>query len=100
MRDARHRRVDDGAPQRRGHRLDGRAQAAQRSGFSLTDEGATVGKDKIRYLLFKRGFWRWHPRRAPLESGFRDVTLSPGLVVDGKHVPSPDDIRRAQPGLF
>jgi len=61
----------------------------------VTDEGATVGKDKIRYLLFKRGFWRWRPRRAPAKSGFRDVTLGPGLVVDGKHVPSPDDIRRA-----
>jgi len=56
---------------------------------------ATVGKDKIRYLLFKRGYWRWRPRRAPPESGFRDVTLSPGLVVDGEHVPSPDDVRRA-----
>jgi len=61
----------------------------------VTDEGATVGKDKIRYLLFKRGFWRWRPSRAPPESGFLDVTLSSGLVVDGKHVPSPDDIRRA-----
>jgi hypothetical protein len=58
-------------------------------------ERATVGKDKIRYLLFKRGYWRWRPRRAPRESGFRDVVLGPGLVVDSAHVPAPDDVKRA-----
>jgi hypothetical protein len=54
-----------------------------------------VGRDSIRYLRFKRGYWRWRPSTAMRADGFEDVKLSPGLVVDGKHVPSPTDIARA-----
>ena len=54
-----------------------------------------VGKDKIRYLLFKKGRWRWRPSKTMREAGFTPVKLGRGLVIDGQHVPAPDDIARA-----
>jgi hypothetical protein len=55
----------------------------------------TVGRDKIRYLLFKKGRWRWRPTRTMREAGFTPVRLGPGLVIDGQRFPGPDDVARA-----
>jgi hypothetical protein len=54
-----------------------------------------VGKDKIRYLLFKKGRWRWRPTKTMREAGFTPVRLGAGLMIDGQRVPGPDDVARA-----
>jgi hypothetical protein len=50
-----------------------------------------MGKDKIRYLVFNFGRWRWQPGAALRAAGFRNVKLGPGLIVDGVNVPSAED---------
>lgn len=50
-----------------------------------------MGQDKIRYLVFCYGRWRWQPRKVMRAAGFRSIKLSPGLVVDGRRVPSAED---------
>ena len=54
-----------------------------------------MGKDKIRYLVFINGRWRWLPTKTMREAGFRLVNLSAGLLLDGERVPSVDDKRQA-----
>jgi hypothetical protein len=61
----------------------------------VSDGHVTLGKDKIRYLLFKKGRWRWRPTKTMREAGFTPVRLGPGLVIDGTRVPGPDDVARA-----
>jgi len=54
-----------------------------------------MGKDKIRYLLFKDGRWIWRPTSAMRRAGFHTIKLGPGLVIDGERFPSPEDAARA-----
>jgi len=54
-----------------------------------------MAKDKIRYLVYSYGRWRWQPTKAMRAAGFRLVNLGPGLVVNGRHIPSADDKARA-----
>ncbi len=42
-----------------------------------------MGQDRVRYLVYSYGRWR--------AAGFRLINLGPGLIMDGKHVPSGDD---------
>ncbi len=56
---------------------------------------SSMGHDKIRYLVFCYGRWRWQPRKAMREAGFHNINLSPGLIVDGKRAPSAADKARA-----
>jgi len=50
---------------------------------------------KIRYLVFHFGRWVWRPTKAMREAGFGRVRLGPGLVINGKRVPSAQDIAKA-----
>jgi hypothetical protein len=56
-----------------------------------------LGRDKInvRYLLFHYGRWIWRPTQRMRAAGYRRVLLGPGLIVDGKNVPAPEDVARA-----
>jgi hypothetical protein len=54
-----------------------------------------MGSDKIRYLIFINGRWRWRPTRAMRRAGFRLINLSVGLRVDGRPVPSAADVAQA-----
>ena len=54
-----------------------------------------MGKDAIRYLIFLQGRWRWRPTATMRNAGFRLTTLSPGTLVNGRRVPSADDVARA-----
>ena len=54
-----------------------------------------MGKDAIRYLIFLQGRWRWRPTATMRKAGFRLTTLSPGTLVNGRRVPSADDVARA-----
>jgi hypothetical protein len=54
-----------------------------------------MGKDKIRYLLYKDGRWIWRPTKTMRRAGFRTIKLGPGLIIDGERVPSPEDAARA-----
>ena len=54
----------------------------------------SVGHDKIRYLLFKKGRWRWRPTKTMRDAGFRPIGLSRGLIIDGENVPSPEDVTK------
>ena len=56
---------------------------------------SSMGNDKMRYLVFINGRWRWRPTKAMRNGGFRLINLSPGTLVSGKPVPSPDDKMRA-----
>jgi hypothetical protein len=55
----------------------------------------TMGKDKIRYLCFVNGRWRWRPTPKMQAAGFRDIHLGRGHIVDGEPVPLPEDIAKA-----
>jgi hypothetical protein len=37
-----------------------------------------MGSDKIRYLVFSKGRWRWQPTKAMRDHGFRTIKLSRG----------------------
>jgi hypothetical protein len=43
-----------------------------------------MGEDRIRYLLFVSGRWRWRPTKAMRERGFRLVTFGKGLAAQDK----------------
>jgi hypothetical protein len=51
--------------------------------------------DKIRYLVFLKGRFRWSSSKAMRDAGFRLINLSPGLFVDGRREPSIEDKREA-----
>jgi hypothetical protein len=36
---------------------------------------AAMGHDKIRYLVYSKGRWRWQPTRAMRKHGFQNVKL-------------------------
>jgi hypothetical protein len=54
-----------------------------------------LGQDKLRYFLFLHGRWVWRPTKLMRAAGFGRVRLGPGLLVDGRNVPSPADVARA-----
>jgi len=54
-----------------------------------------MGKDKIRYLIFINGRWRWRPSKVMRAAGFQLTNLGPGKVVDGRRVASQEDKERA-----
>jgi hypothetical protein len=54
-----------------------------------------MGQDKVRYLVYSYGRWRWQPGPVVRAAGFHNVNLGPGLIVDGKPVPSAEDKARA-----
>jgi hypothetical protein len=54
-----------------------------------------MGIDRIRYLVFVSGRWRWRPTKTMRDAGFRLVNLSKGVVVNGENLPAPDDKNRA-----
>jgi hypothetical protein len=37
-----------------------------------------MGNDRIRYLVFSKGRWRWQPTNAMREHGFKTIKLSKG----------------------
>jgi hypothetical protein len=39
---------------------------------------AAMGHDKIRYLVYSKGRWRWQPTRAMRKHGFQNVKLRKG----------------------
>ena len=55
------------------------------SGSRVSD----MGKDKIRYLLFVSGRWRWQPTRAMRARGFKLTTF-------GKELPRPTGRARSR----
>jgi hypothetical protein len=62
----------------------------------VTDCAASaMGKDKIRYLVFINGRWRWRPKREMRLAGFQLVNLSKGYAVEGENYPSAEDKARA-----
>jgi hypothetical protein len=46
--------------------------------------GSDMGEDRIRYLLFVSGRWRWRPTKAMRERGFKLVTFDKELTVQAK----------------
>ena len=50
--------------------------------------GCAMGTDRIRYLLFLKGRWRWRPTKTMRAAGFRMVNLSHGLLVNGRPAPT------------
>ena len=56
---------------------------------------SAMGKDKIRYLIFLNGRWRWRPSKVMRSAGFQLTNLSPGTVVEGLPVASQEDKERA-----
>lgn len=54
-----------------------------------------MGKDSIRHLIFMRNRWRYKPSHLMKPHGFNFLTLSPGIVVGNRNVPSPEDQQRA-----
>ena len=54
-----------------------------------------MGNDRIRYLIFLRGRWRWRPTKKMRTAGFRLITLGPGTVADGKRVATAEEKARA-----
>ncbi|MGY3540848.1 hypothetical protein ACVIIY_005068 [Bradyrhizobium sp. USDA 4515] len=71
---------------------------ATRPALYIASRGGQVGKDKIRYLIFLNGRWRWRPTRIMRELGFGLVTLGPGgpgLDAKGKPKASIGDQQRA-----
>jgi hypothetical protein len=47
-----------------------------------------MGDDRIRYLVFVNGRWRWRPTKTMRSKGFRIRTLGPGVVVNGVRLPT------------
>jgi hypothetical protein len=54
-----------------------------------------LGKDKVRFLYFRYGRWRWRTTPAMRSAGFAEIVLSKGEFVDGHNVPAALDIARA-----
>jgi hypothetical protein len=57
-----------------------------------------VGRDRIRYLIYINGRWRWRPTAAMRKAGFRLLTLGRGGPLrdaDGTPLPSAEDQARA-----
>jgi hypothetical protein len=54
-----------------------------------------MGEDRIRYLKFINGRWRWCPCKKAMGLGFTLVNLSGGAVLDGVNIPSVEDKARA-----
>jgi hypothetical protein len=50
-----------------------------------------MGRDRIRYLVFTYGRWRWRPTNAMRARGFQQIILSEGIVVNGRNYPSAED---------
>src|SRR6266852_6820456 len=48
--------------------------------------GTNMAKDRIRYLLFLSGRWRWRPTRQMRKLGFQLITFGPVLSGDDKAV--------------
>lgn len=57
---------------------------------SAASEGH-MGQDRIRYLVFVQGRWRWRPTKAMRGHGFKMVNLSRGVVIAGRNYPSAAD---------
>jgi hypothetical protein len=74
------------------------ASAGLRDPVEVFDERAgrvSMRTDKIRYLVFLKGRWRWSPTKSMRNAGFRLINLSPGLLVDGCREPSMEDKKEA-----
>ena len=56
---------------------------------------SSMSNDRIRYLVFINGRWRWRPTKTMRAVGFRLINLGPGTVVNGRKVPSVEDKTRA-----
>ena len=54
-----------------------------------------MGNDKIRYLVFVNGRWRWRPTKSMRAAGFRMINLGPGILEGGRSRPSPEDKAKA-----
>ena len=54
-----------------------------------------MGEDKIRYLVFVNGRFRWRPTKTMRQAGFQMVSLSRGHLIEGKHYPAAEDRTRA-----
>ena len=44
----------------------------------LAKSWGEMGNDRIRYLVFSKGRWRWQPTNAMREHGFKTIKLSKG----------------------
>ena len=56
---------------------------------------SSMGNDRIRYLIFINGRWRWRPTKDMRRAGFRLINLGSGTMVDGRRAPSAEDMTRA-----
>src|SRR4051794_25320766 len=54
-----------------------------------------MGDDKVRYLVFIHGRWRWRPTRTMRAAGFRLITLGPGTTISGKRAATDEEKARA-----
>lgn len=57
-----------------------------------------MGSDKIRYLVFANGRWRWQPTKAMREYGFHTIKLSrggPDIDPGGRPRPTNQDKTKA-----
>jgi hypothetical protein len=54
-----------------------------------------MGTDRIRYLVFVCGRWRWRPTKTMRAAGFRLINLSAGVVVNSTNEPTAEDKNRA-----
>ncbi len=54
-----------------------------------------MGSDKIRYLVYLNGRWRWRPTATMRKRGFRLLTLSRGIQIGAINRPTSDDKARA-----
>ena len=61
----------------------------------MNGHDASLGHDRIRYLVRLHGRWRWRPTKVMRAAGFRMIHLSSGVEVDGRNLPSAADISRA-----
>lgn len=50
-----------------------------------------MGQDRIRYLVFVQGRWRWRPTATMRRLGFRLINLSRGVLIGGRNLPTADD---------
>ena len=54
-----------------------------------------MGTDKVRYLVFVCGRYRWRPTKSMRAVGFRIINLSPGVLINNRRYPAANDIARA-----
>ncbi len=54
-----------------------------------------MGNDRIRYLIFVCGRYRWRPTKRMRAAGFRMINLGTGIVIGDRRYPSDDDKARA-----